>query len=141
MITILSGDHWLFKMDTEILEFVDWYERPPIEKQFEWKTESVEYDSGIAQRNLIWTNPKRRWFINWNYMRPDKRDKVIEILNKAQGQFSSFLLRDDEDYSAIWEFSGDGTTKDFQLYKSYYDATWTEAKKDIKSGTVIVKID
>ena len=130
-------------MEIAILDFVNWYERNPIRKTFEWKTDVVEYDSGINQRNKVWDAPRRHWFINWNVMRDEYQLKVIEVLNRAKGRYDTVFLRDRWDYTATSTFAGDGTTKTFQLYKTYYPGTeqWSEDKKSIKSGTTAVTLD
>ena len=131
-------------MNTVVLDFIKWYQAEPVEKTFEWKTDVVEYDNKNNQRNAVWSSPRRHWFINFAFMEKRIRDRIIEIFNRSRGMYDSSLLKDEDDYSAIADFAGDGGTKTFQLYKTYYPLTaetWSEDKKDIKEGTVTVKID
>ena len=134
-------------MNTVILDFIKWFEKDPVEKTFEWKTDVVEYDNKNNQRNQVWSAPKRHWFINLAFMKKKARDRVIEFFNRAKGRGNSFLYKDEDDYSAVCDLAGDGVTKIFQLEKVYYPISndfseigWTEDKDDIKSGTVTVTI-
>lgn len=131
-----------------VLDFIKWYQQEPVEKTFEWKTDVVEYDNKNNQRNRVWSTPRRHWFLNFVFMEKRIRDRIIEIFNRAKGMYDSFLLKDEDDYSATSIFVGDGETKTFQLEKYYYPISddfdeigWTESKEDIKDGTVSVKFD
>lgn len=131
---ILSGNN-------NILDFVNWYQTNPIENYFNWKTYSVEYESGITERRKVWNRPRRRWKLNFTPMKQPERDKLIEFFNSVgQGSGQSFLIKDRYDYTGVSKFIGDGTTTSFQLYKSYYSQSWREYKQDIIPGSVIVKI-
>lgn len=134
-------------MNNVVLDFIKWYQKEPVEKTFEWKTDIVEYDNKNNQRNRVWSTPRRHWFLNFAFMEKRIRDRIIEVFNRAKGMYDSFLLKDEDDYSATSNFVGDGETKIFQLEKDYYpisadfsEVGWTEDKKDIKESTVTVKI-
>ena len=135
-------------MDNVILDFIKCFEKDPIEKTFEWKTDIVEYENKNNQRNQVWSAPRRHWFINLAFMKKKARDRVIEFFNRAKGRGNSFLYKDEDDYSSVCDLAGDGATKIFQLEKVYYPISsdfseigWAEDKEDIKSGTVTVTIN
>jgi uncharacterized protein (TIGR02217 family) len=132
-------------MDNVILDFIKWFEKDPVEKTFEWKTDVVEYDNKNNQRNQVWSAPRRHWFVNLAFMKKKARDRVIEFFNRAKGRGNSFLYKDEDDYSAVCDLVGDGATQIFQLEKVYYPISddfseigWAEDKEDIKSGSIAV---
>ena len=91
-------------ISAEIIDFVDWYLRNPVEFQYEWKTDVVEYDSGKNQRNAVWAKPRRHWNFEWNWMLKSKRDKILELFHRARGGHLSFLLKDRYDNEGICSF-------------------------------------
>lgn len=135
-------------MNTVILDFINWFEKDPVEKTLEWKTDVVEYDNKNNQRNQVWSAPRRHWFINLATMKKRARDRVIEFFNRAKGMGNSFLYKDEDDYSAVCDFVGTSGSGIFQLEKIYYPISddfseigWVEEKEDIKSSSVVVTVD
>ena len=92
-------------IELDIIDFVDWYQRNPLEFFYEWKTDIVEFDSGKNQRNAVWSAPRRHWNLNWNAMEEGKRDKILEIFQRARGQFRAFLFKDRFDCQALSLFT------------------------------------
>lgn len=116
----------------------------------EWKTDVVDYDTGLEQRNQIWERPKRHWILPYNVMLREFRDKLLELFSRAKGKANVFLFEDPYDYQcSLTECSitaiADQTN--FQLVKEYYGSTseaWTENKTRIQPSEIfppIVKVD
>jgi len=131
--------------------FIDYSEGNPLKKSFEWRTDLVGFDSGVEQRNKIWTAPRRHWFLNWPMLNKATRDKLIELFQRAHGRYDTFLYQDSDDYEcALAECSITAVAAQvlFQLKKSYYydkaDETWDENKKDIQPSSIfapVIKVD
>jgi len=125
-------------------------EQAPLRKIFNWVTDVVSVDSGKEQRNQIMSRPLREWYLNWKWMDVAARNKLIELFQRAKGQYDTFLYKDYDDYACglteciVTAVGGETTT---QLIKAYYvgeSETWSEDKKDIVPSSVsapIVKID
>lgn len=130
--------------------FVGFDEVDPLRRSLIWRTDVVPLDSGLEQRNQLFSRPIRHWFPNWEFLDSAARDKLIELFQRAKGRYDTFLFtdRDDKECSladcSITAVGGETTT---QLIKTYYlgeTETWNENKKDIvPSGTFppVVKID
>ncbi|GAG70768.1 unnamed protein product [marine sediment metagenome] len=88
--------------DIEIIAQADWYLRNPLAFGFEWKTDIVEYDTGVSQRNAIWTRPRRMWTLNWNAMLTAEKDNILLIHQRARGSYDSFLLMDAFDHDGVY---------------------------------------
>lgn len=138
-------------MEIEIKNFINaqYNDMYPLRVEYQWSTDVVS-TGRKSQRNQLWSQPQRHWYINWNALKSAGRNKFLEIFNRAAGRYRTFLLLDRDDYEcALTECSvtaagGETTT---QLIKSYYPAeseSWTENKKKIVPGTTfapVVKID
>lgn len=111
----------------------------PVQMIFEWSTDVVPL--GLKeQRNEIWPQPKRHWFINWEVLSPSERLKLQEIFNRARGKANTFLWKDRDDYLCEAEqITTDGTTATYQLCKTYYPGEteeWFEDKTAIVPGGI-----
>lgn len=118
--------------------FADFDQTEPIRKHFEWKTDLVEYDNMIQQRNKIMTRPRRHWFVNWTVLDLAARNKLKEIFHAAAGQYDTFLWLDSDDFLASAQtIATDGSATTYQLAATYYSGEtyeWSEDKKDIVPG-------
>ena len=72
----------------------------PVRKMRQWRTETVAFDTGIEQRNQIWTRPLRHWLINWSLLDQAARNQLMEIHDAARGAYDTFLWLDDDEYLA-----------------------------------------
>lgn len=126
-------------------------EVPPLLMSFEWASDVVTFDgTPKEQRNQLFEQPRRRWFLNWSLLNLAARHKIVELFCRARGRVDDFLYRFRYDYSCtlteciITAVGGETTT---QLIKTYYpgeDESWDEDKKDIMPSGVfapVVKID
>jgi uncharacterized protein (TIGR02217 family) len=130
--------------------FTGFGEAAPVQKDFNWSTDLVSFDSGLEQRNQIFQQPLREWPINWPWLDLAARNKLIELFQRAKGLYDTFLFRDSDDYEcALSECNITAVAAQvlFQLKKSYYvgeSETWDEDKKDIVPGGTfqpIIKVD
>lgn len=111
----------------------------PVEMKKEWATDVVPL--GLKeQRNEIWPQPKRHWFVNWQALSELSNDKLIEMFDRGRGQANTFLWRDHKDFLCTAEdIITDGVTLTYQLAKTYYPGeteSWTEDKTAIMPGGV-----
>ena len=119
-------------------------------KEYKWRTEVVEYDTALEQRNQVWSRPLRTWKINWYLLDTNARNALINIFNRARGMYEVFKFYDFEDYAATYTecsivaTGGETTT---QLKKRYNVGTseyHEEKKTRIIPGTLYaptIKID
>ena len=130
--------------------FTGFNEQEPLNKDFEYVTDVVGYDSGKEQRNQIMEQPKRHWLINWPLMDLAARDKLIELYQRARGRYDDFLFADRWDFEcglADWSETALGGETTTQLGKTYYigeTEEWTEDKTKIQPSAKfppVVKID
>jgi len=122
----------------------------PLHKEREWSTDVVTYDGRTEQRNQLLEQPQRFWYLNYGYLEDEVRTKLIELWDRARGQYYEFLYTDRDDYEcsladcAITATAGQTT---MQLVKNYYlgeTETWQEDKTRIVPGGTfapIIKID
>ena len=128
-------------MDIEIRDFINANhgEQYPVRMDPQWATDVVS-TGRKSQRNQLWSQPLRHWYINWDALTKTGRDKFLEIFNRAHGRHNTFLLRDRDDFLCPAEvIATDGTTATYQLCKTYYPGEaeeWTENKKDIMPGGI-----
>ena len=131
-------------LETEIIDFVDWYFKNPVLFHYEWKTASVEFDSGLIQRNQIWAKPRRHWIFEYNWMLKEKRDKLVELFQRVRGRATSFLVKDRYDYEGQRYYVQYGSITAFQVIKRYYPDTpefWDEDKNHLVANSVYAYID
>ncbi len=130
--------------------FAGFDETEPLRKEIEWLTDVARFDSGKEQRNQILTQPQRRWFLNWQVIDLAGRDKLLELYQRAKGQYDEFLLADRWDFECAltdWSYTAAGGETTTQLQKTYYNGEteeWTETKKKIQPSAKfapVIKID
>jgi uncharacterized protein (TIGR02217 family) len=141
-------------MDIEIINYVNatYGRQYPAQRIFEWATDVVA-TGRISQRNQLWSQPRRHWLINWSALNIEERNRLLEVFNRAAGQYRTFKLLEsgsDGDYEcslsqcSITAIAGQ---VDFQLIKTYYSGEteeWAEDKKKIVPGTTfppVIKVD
>jgi uncharacterized protein (TIGR02217 family) len=78
--------------------------------------------SGIESRNQNWSMPRGSWSIDLSYKPQSYYDDVQAFFLVVGGQWDSFRFKDHKDFTATGQVIGygDGTTKDFQLTKTYF---------------------
>lgn len=111
----------------------------PVEMRKQWSTDVVPL--GLReQRNEIWPQPKRHWFVNWPALSEQTNDKLTEMFDRGRGRANPFLWRDHKDYLCAAEaIATDGSAATYQLAKTYYSGeteSWTEDKTAIMPGGI-----
>jgi len=131
-------------------DFDGFDEAGPLKKEFLWSTDVVQYDNRVRQANQINNSPMRRWWLNYKYLTETNRDKIIELFNRAAGQYQTFKLKDRWDYAATYSecsITAEAAQVEFQLIKTYYPGEsqeWDENKTLIVPSatyTPTVKVD
>lgn len=90
-----------------------------------WKTRVQEAISGKETRIADWSYPRWKWELAYDFLRGDASHAEFQALagffNQRQGMFDSFLYQDADDNTATGQSlgSGDGTTRSFQLVRSF----------------------
>ncbi len=93
------------------------------------KTDIVTLASGAEQRNQRWANSRRTYNAAYGVKSRQDMVQILEFFEERRGRLHGFLWRDGLDYtsSGTKQISaddqqigiGDGTTKQFQLIKTY----------------------
>jgi uncharacterized protein (TIGR02217 family) len=133
-------------MNIEFLSYINakYGRQYPAHRQFQWSTDVVNYGR-LSQRNQRYSQPVRHWFINYQGLTLDDRNRLLEIFNRAAGQYRTFKILEtgqDGDYEcslAECSITAVAAQTQFQLVKTYYDGQteeWTENKKKIVPGTI-----
>lgn len=98
----------------------------------EFRTDIAVLGSGHEQRNAIWANPRNRYNAGYGVQSVDDIYKVEAFWLARRGPLHSFRFRDPTDYKTCKPSSeirptdqeigtGDGATREFQLWRSYGD--------------------
>jgi uncharacterized protein (TIGR02217 family) len=79
--------------------------------------------SGLENRVALWSAPRWRWTLSFNFLRDDSNDEFRTLLAfflARQGSYDSFLFDDPDDNAVAGQplGVGDGVTTAFQLVRS-----------------------
>lgn len=90
----------------------------------EYSTDETILDNGIRHANSAWAYPRHRYTAQFDNMKDDDRDRIIEVFHAVRGKRHSFKFKDWNDFEAEAEPlnvppSFVGTTSPVQLYKTY----------------------
>jgi len=111
----------------------------------EFSTDVVQLGSGHEQRNQNWTYARERWNVAYGVKSQDDLDTLREFFYARCGRMHGFRFKNHDDYSATGEQigEGDGSTKTFQLVKTYTSGATTHTRLILKpiETTVAVYID
>ncbi|HEY4124725.1 MAG TPA: DUF2460 domain-containing protein [Rhizomicrobium sp.] len=100
----------------------------------ERKTEIVTLGSGFEERNAVWANSRRRYDVGYGVKTLDDLHAVIAFFEARLARLYGFRFRDFADFKSCAPQeafaptdqqigTGDGTTKTFQLIKTYTSGT------------------
>ncbi len=124
--------------------FVDFQESAPLRKQFLWQTDVVKYETGKEQRNQVWSEPIRMWFINFAILPVANRNELIELFQRMYGRFGEFLYEDADDNTyALSAFTGaayaitaiDQAADTFTIAGNHTDYFIEDATFDVQGST------
>jgi uncharacterized protein (TIGR02217 family) len=115
----------------------------------ERKTEIVTLGSGFEERNAVWANSRRRYDVGYGVKTLDDLHAVIAFFEARMARLYGFRFKDFADFKSCAPQAalaptdqsigtGDGTTKTFQLVKTYISgsASWTRIVGKPVTGTV-----
>jgi len=119
----------------------------------ERKTEIVTLGSGFEERNGVWASSRRRYDVGSGVKTLADLHETIAFFEARMGRLYAFRFKDFLDFKScapLAEVSpadqpiatGDGTTKTFQLTKTYASgpSAWTRAIKKPVTGTLRVAL-
>lgn len=156
--------------DLEIIDFVDYYLRNPLDFTYVWETDVIVYDNQLEQRRAAKPRARNKWVLSWNRMLEPERDRLLAMHRRTRGRYRSFLLLDryDQDFqqimgigvgsfevhtssSSLDRFSippgdGDQTTVFTAGVRFYVDAganigTWTVLSSSFSDRTYILVVE
>ena len=119
----------------------------------ERKTEIVALGSGFEERNGVWANSRRRYDVGSGVKTLDDLHAVVAFFEARMGRLYAFRFKDFADFKSCAPgagvapsdqaiATGDGTTKSFQLIKTYTSgpSSWTRVIKKPVAGSVRVAL-
>ena len=106
------------------------------------RTDVVDIANGEEERNAVWANSRRKYDAGQGIKSLDDVDKVVQFFEARYGRLYGFRYKDPFDHkscnpsglpTALDQVigTGDGSTKAFQLKKTYTDGTYSYSR-DIK---------
>jgi uncharacterized protein (TIGR02217 family) len=117
------------------------------------KTEIVTLGSGFEERNAVWAGSRRRYDVGSGVRTLDDLAAVIAFFEARAGQLYGFRFKDFTDFKSCAPAAtpsptdqaigtGDGTTRQFALAKTYASgpASWCRAIAKPVSGSVRVAV-
>jgi uncharacterized protein (TIGR02217 family) len=117
-------------------------------------TEVVSLASGHEERNTPWADSRRRYDAGFGVRSLDDIHQVIEFFEARRGRLFGFRWKDHADFRSGPPLApvnagdqelgtGDGTTTQFQLVKTYGSGTaaWQRRITRPVAGTVVVAVD
>ncbi len=117
-------------------------------------TEVVRMNSGREKRNARWANPLHQYPVVFQKGQLEAY-AVLEFFNTVRGRWNGFRYKDHQDYKSTEDMSqaiaatdqvigtGDGSTTQFQLIKTYVEGSESTARKIQKpvSGAVLIALN
>ena len=107
----------------------------------EYMTSVVSMASGYEQRNANWSAARLKWNVASGLKHQTQLNTLIAFFRARKGKAYGFRFKDWTDYKATAQAigTGDGTTKAFQLVKSYASGAGSETRTITKPvlGTVV----
>ena len=118
------------------------------------KTEIVTLGSGYEERNAVWANSRRHYDVGYGVKTLDDLHAVIAFFEARLGRLNGFRFKDFTDFKSCAPGAnvtpldqmlgtGDGTTTQFQLSKTYTSGPsgWTRNIAKPVAGSVRVAVD
>jgi len=119
----------------------------------ERKTEIVTLGSGFEERNAVWANSRRHYDVGYGVKTLDDLHAVIAFFEARLGRLYGFRFRDFADFKSCAPNAalapldqnigtGDGTTTQFQLIKTYISGPSSSVRtiKKPVAGTVRIAV-
>jgi uncharacterized protein (TIGR02217 family) len=119
----------------------------------ERKTEIVALGSGYEERNAVWANSRRRYDVGSGVRTLDDLQTVVAFFEARLGRLYGFRFKDFADFQSCAPgasisptdqaiATGDGTTRAFQLVKTYASGPGSVVRRIVKpvDGSVRVAV-
>lgn len=125
-----------------------------------YSTTIISFKSGYEKRNLDWEYPRSSYDVAYGVRERSQLELLLDFFHVVQGRGYTFRYKDPLDYKSckIDETvqatdqkigTGDGSTTEFQIYKSYYKTSidgstnYSKSRKITKPvrATVVVAVD
>ncbi len=107
----------------------------------EYLTTVVSMASGHEQRNANWSAARGKWNVASGLKHQTQLNTLVAFFRARKGRAYGFRFKDWTDYKATSQAlgAGDGTTKSFQLIKTYTSGAGSETRtiKKPVQGTVV----
>ena len=96
----------------------------------EYSTDIVITHGGYEQRNINWSQARARYNVAHGVKTQAQLDTLIAFFRARKGRADGFRFKDWTDYQVTGQSigTGDGTTTQFQLIKSYISGTSSESR-------------
>jgi uncharacterized protein (TIGR02217 family) len=111
----------------------------------EFSTEVIQLGSGHEKRQQNWQYPRERWNVAYGVKDESLLRLLIAFFYARKGRAIGFRFKNHDDYTGVGEEigTGDGSTDEFQLVKTYESGGETLVRKICKSvvGSVHIYID
>ena len=111
----------------------------------EYSTDIVITHGGYEQRNINWSQARARYNVAHGVKTQSQLDALIAFFRARKGRADGFRFKDWTDYQVTGQTlgTGDGTTKIFQLIKTYISGSTSETRTITKpvAGTVNVYLN
>lgn len=113
----------------------------------EFRTQIASAENGLESRAIKWVYPRWHWKLNYEVLGQsgheygDQLRPIVGHFLVHKGAGDTFLFQDPEDFSMTDQVIGvgNGTTKNFQIVRTY--GGFVEPMYEIKSGTLVVKVN
>ncbi len=110
-----------------------------------FKTQIANLNSGLEKRNILWSKARAEYEISYKDISKNETNQIINFFMARRGRAYGFRFKDWNDFEAknITIAIGDGTTKNFQLIKTYGDEAnnYTRIITKPIEGSVVIYID
>lgn len=111
----------------------------------EYSTDIVEIASGYEQRNANWQQSRARYNVAHGVKTKTQLDALIAFFRARKGMANGFRFKDWSDYAVSGGTigTGDGSTTQFQLTKTYASGSSSESRDINKPvlGSITIYVD
>lgn len=111
----------------------------------EYSTDIVITQGGHEQRNINWSAARARYNVAYGVRTQEQLNTLITFFRARKGRADGFRFKDWTDYQVIGELvgTGDGSTTQFQMIKTYVNGSITDTRTITKpvSGSISLYLD
>ncbi len=108
----------------------------------EYSTDIVITQGGHEQRNINWSAARARYNVAYGVRSQEQLSALVAFFRARKGRADGFRFKDWTDYQTTAEpiDTGDGSTTQFQLVKTYVNGSVTDTRTITKpvSGSILI---